>query len=215
MNRKPSTRNLLIFVLFCLALFYLFYSLTARGQPPEPVPYSTAVSLFEAEQVQSFYTKDDLLTMELKSPYDGRTEVTCELASTEYFREDLGDLIRSQKEAGILSEYDYQPDTQDSWILAALPYLALIAVMILLWVMMLGRMGGGNAVAKFSKANARIGVTDGKKVTFADVAGAEEEKEDLREIVDFLPGSQTSTPLWVPKFRRACCSSARPAPARH
>ena len=200
MNRKPSIRNLLFFVLFCLALFYLFYTLTSEGKP-KPVPYSTAVSLFEEEQVQSFYTKDDLLTMKLKSPYDGQSEVTCELASTEYFREDLGDLIKAQKEAGVLQEYDYQPDTKESWIVAVLPYLALLGVMILLWVMMLGRMGGGNAMAKFSKANARIGITDGKKVTFADVAGAEEEKEELREVVDFLrnPDKYAALGAKIPK----------------
>ena len=185
MNRTIKPFNLLLFVLLCAALLSLLYSFSMSGRP-KPIAYSEAVSLFEQELVQSFSTKDDVLTMELRKAYNGETTVTCELASTEYFREDLGDLIRAQKEAGILEEYDYKPDTKTSWFVTALPYLLLFAAMILLFFVMMGRMGGSNGMAKFGKANARIGITEGAKVTFDDVAGADEEKEELQEIVDFL-----------------------------
>ena len=185
MNRTSKTLNLLLFILLCAALLSLLYSFSMSGKP-KPVTYSEAVSLFEEEMVKSFSTKDNVLTMKLRKEYDGRTELTCELASTEYFREDLGDLIRAQKEAGILEEYDYKPDTKTSWVVTALPYLLLFGAMILLFFVMMGRMGGGNGMAKFGKANVRVGITDGKRVTFDDVAGADEEKEELQEIVDFL-----------------------------
>ena len=179
MNRTSKTLNLLLFILLCASLLSLLYSFSMSGKP-QPISYSEAVALFEQEMVKSFSTKDNVLTMKLRKEYDGRTELTCELASTEYFREDLGDLIRAQKEAGILEEYDYKPDTKTSWVVTALPYLLLFGAMILLFFVMMGRMGGGNGMAKFGKANVRVGITDGKRVTFDDVAGADEEKEELQ-----------------------------------
>ena len=200
MNRTSKTLNLLLFILLCAALLSLLYSFSMSGKP-QPISYSEAVALFEQEMVKSFSTKDDVLTMELRKEYDGRTELTCELASTEYFREDLGDLIRAQKESGILEEYDYKPDTKTSWVVTALPYLLLFGAMILLFFVMMGRMGGGNSMAKFGKANVRVGITDGKRVTFDDVAGADEEKEELQEIVDFLrdPEKYSALGAKIPK----------------
>jgi len=186
LNKQPRPFNLLFFVLLCGLALLLLRNVILSHQP-EPVSYSEAVALFESESVRSFYTKDDVLYMTLKSHGENDLPVTCELASTEYFREDLGELIQTQKDAGILEEYDYKPDTQPSWFLEFLPYLLLIAVMILFWFIMMSRMNNGsNPMAKFGKANARIGISEDKKVTFRDVAGAEEEKEELQEIVDFL-----------------------------
>jgi len=201
LNQHPKTRRFLFFVMLCALLLVALYSLTA-GRAQEPVSYSKAVSLFEQEIVQSFSTKDDTLTMELRKPYNGETTITCKLASTEYFREDLGDLIRAQKAAGILEEYDFQPDTKTPWLVTILPYIALIAVMLLVWALMMGRMGGGgNAMANFGKAKAKVGESQNKKVTFDDVAGADEEKAELQELVDFLryPGKYKALGARIPK----------------
>ncbi|MEA4965517.1 MAG: ATP-dependent zinc metalloprotease FtsH [Oscillospiraceae bacterium] len=167
----------------------------------QPIPYSEAVSLFEQQQVKSFSTKDKLLTMELYTPYNGQTSITCKLASTDYFREDLGELIRAQTAAGTLEEYDYQPDTETPWILTILPYLLVGVAVVFLFVYLTNRSGGNNPLAKFGKANARVGIAEDKRVTFDDVAGADEEKEELREIVDFLrdPEKYTAIGARIPK----------------
>ena len=186
MNKQPRPFNLLFFVLLCGILLMMLYNFVLSNQP-DPVSYSEAVALFEAESVRSFYTKDDILYMTLTDHNENDAPVTCELASTEYFREDLGELIQAQKDDGILKEYDFKPDTKPSWFLELLPYLLLVVVMIIFWFIMMSRMNGGNnAMAKFGKANVRIGISENQKVTFRDVAGAEEEKEELQEIVDFL-----------------------------
>ena len=175
-----------LWMLLCGILLMMLYNFVLSNQP-DPVSYSEAVALFEAESVRSFYTKDDILYMTLTDHNENDAPVTCELASTEYFREDLGELIQAQKDDGILKEYDFKPDTKPSWFLELLPYLLLVVVMIIFWFIMMSRMSGGNnAMAKFGKANVRIGISENQKVTFRDVAGAEEEKEELQEIVDFL-----------------------------
>ena len=201
MNKQPKPFNLFLFVILCGIALMMLYNFVLSSEP-EPISYSEATALFESESVRSFYTKDDVLYMTLTTHGKDDAPVTCELASTEYFREDLGELIRTQKEAGILEEYDFRPDSEPSWFLEFLPYLLLIVVMIIFWFLMMTRMSGGNnAMAKFGKANVRIGISDQKKVTFADVAGAEEEKEELQEIVDFLrdPKKYTALGAKIPK----------------
>jgi len=201
LNKQPRPFNLFLFVIICGIALMMLYNVVLNSEP-EPITYSEAAALFEAESVRSFYTKDDILYMTLTTHGKDDAPVTCELASTEYFREDLGELIRAQKEAGILEEYDFRPDSEPSWFLEFLPYLLLIVVMIIFWFLMMSRMGGNNnAMAKFGKANVRIGISDQKKVTFADVAGAEEEKEELQEIVDFLrdPKKYTALGAKIPK----------------
>ncbi|MBQ1281843.1 MAG: AAA family ATPase, partial [Oscillospiraceae bacterium] len=176
----------MIYILVALMLLWGF-GFFAELQMPDPLPYSETVALFENGQVKSFSVKDDVVTMQLHEPYEGLTECTCELEDTDYFRADLGDLIAQQKEAGTIEAYDYKPDSEEPFLLTILPYILLGGVMIFLWVFMLNRTsGGGNGMAKFGKANVRIGAPDSKRVTFDDVAGADEEKEELQEIVDFL-----------------------------
>jgi len=201
LNKQTKPFNLFLFIVICGIALTMLYSFVLNSET-DPVTYSEVASLFESESVRSFYTKDNILYLTLVTHGEGDAPVTCELASTEYFREDLGELIRAQKEAGILEEYDFRPDSEPSWFLEFLPYLLLLVVVVVLWFLMMARMSGGNnAMAKFGKANVRIGITDQKKVTFADVAGAEEEKEELREIVDFLrdPRKYTALGAKIPK----------------
>ncbi len=82
-------------------------------------------------------------------------------------------------------EYDMEPATDNSWLITLLPTLLLVGVLIASMVFMMKQTSGGG-MAKFGKANMKNPVQNGKKTTFADVAGAEEEKEELVEIVQFL-----------------------------
>ncbi|MBQ7929504.1 MAG: AAA family ATPase, partial [Clostridia bacterium] len=179
------------------------YVLFSSAGSTTPISYSEAVTLFEEAQVASFTVKDDILTMELHEAYEGETTIRCELGSTEYFREDLGDLIAAQKAEGILKEYDYQPDSETPWLLEILPYILLCGAMVVVWMFMMNRMNGGsgNGMAKFGKANARVGLPENKKVTFGDVAGVDEEKEELQEIVDYLrnPDKYSALGAKIPK----------------
>ncbi len=196
---KKSTFGMLIPIVLLLCVAYVLLSSAGAAMS---IPYSEAVSLFENEQVKSFTTKDDLLTMELHKPYKDERTVVCELGSTEYFREDMGELIAEQKDDGILKEYDYQPDSETPWLLELLPYVLLCGGMVVVWMIMMNRSNGGNnGMAKFGKANARVGLPENKKYTFDDVAGVDEEKEELREIVDYLrnPEKYSTLGAKIPK----------------
>ena len=180
------------FLFYALILIVCFASISTLLQPPglpEIEHYSDVISLFENEQVESFTIKDGVLTMKLREPYEDSDEVEHELASFTVFYDDLGDLIQQQREDGILSYYQLDPPSETPWILTVLPYLLMGLLFIVLWFFLLNRAtggGGGGGMARFSRASTRIGTGPGQPVTFDDVAGADEEKAELQELVDFL-----------------------------
>jgi len=194
----PATAVYLVLVLLVLAL-----SLSLLFQPKQAaeVSYSEVVTLFQQRQVKDFTIKDGTLTMDLRAPYNGASRITHELASVDIFYQDLGTLIRQQFADGALEKYDYQPDTKTPWILTALPYLLIAAAVLFVWYLMMNRANGGANMARFSHANARVGDPNRDKVTFADVAGADEEKAELQELVDFLrdPKKFTAMGARIPK----------------
>ena len=185
MNKKPKLTAVIFYAVLLLVLIYAVSALFGNSSE-ETLTYSEVKTLFQEEQVKSFVTKDGELTMELRTPYEGKEKLTYELPSFAVFYSDLNDTIRSQYANGILESYDYQPDTKSSWFLTLLPYLLLLVVAGVVLFVVVNRANGSNIIGKFSKANTRSGLEPGKKVTFDDVAGAEEEKAELQEIVDFL-----------------------------
>lgn len=94
---------------------------------------------------------------------------------------------------------DYIPISDNTFLTNVLPYLLLVGVMIIFTVIVMRQSTGGGKMSSFSKANVRQNT--GKKVTFDDVAGADEEKQELEEIVDFLknPGKYREIGARVPK----------------
>ena len=198
-NNKRA-RDIGFYALILIVLVATVFTLTSGSRfTPK---YSEIIDLFESKQVESFAIKGTRLTMVLREPYEGQTEITRTLRSVDQFNEDLGDTIRQQKAAGILTEYDYTEDNSAIW-LSFIPYLLLMVVMAVLWFAMMNRAGGGGAggVMKFSKARTRVATDEQKKKTFADVAGCDEEKEDLQEIVEFLknPAAYTEMGARIPK----------------
>jgi cell division protease FtsH len=105
--------------------------------------------------------------------------------------EDLGETIRNQLDAGKIRYANYIEGFETPWWMMFVPYLVVIVIFVLLWYFLFNRSGvggggGANTAMKFGRARTRLGTDEKKKVTFADVAGAEEEKYELQEIVDFL-----------------------------
>ena len=200
MNKQLRSANVVFYLLIALVLVAVFSTVLQPKEKPA-VPYSEVVSLFEKEQVESFTIKDGVLTMELREPYEKSTEITHDLASVTIFYNDLGGLIRGQYASGVLKQYDYQPDTKTPWILTVLPYLLIGLLVVAVWYFMMNRANGGNNMTRFGHANARVGDTNRQKVTFADVAGADEEKAELQELVDFLrePKKFTAMGARIPK----------------
>ena len=183
MNYKKLIPSVLYLAVLFLVLSWASGLMTTGGPS---VPYSQVVELLQQEQVKNFVVKDNTITMELNTPVKGQTEIKANLAQPERFFEEYEDLFREQQEKGVLASYDLIPGKAFSAYDFVMPLLIVGAVLLVLWTMLMGKMNGTNPMANFGKARTVLGVPDGRKVTFADVAGADEEKEELQEIVDFL-----------------------------
>ena len=151
-----------------------------------PLSYSEVVELFQNEQVKEFLVQGNSLTLLLHKPFNGKTEITTTLANPDAFHLQMEALFQSQQEVGILTYYDFvagKTYTPFSWII---PLLLVGLLLLLAWAFLMGRLNSNNPMNNFGKARTVLGVPDGSKVTFADVAGADEEKQELQEVVDFL-----------------------------
>ena len=175
-------------IIYLLLLFVLMYGvMQVVTLSSQALTYSDIVELIETEQVKSFIVRGNTIRLQLHEPRDGETDLQANMANPESFREEMGPLLREQKAKGILESYDFQPEEGFSPFDLVLPLLTVGVILLLIWSMIMMRVNGSNnAMSNFGKARTVLGVPDGKKVTFDDVAGADEEKEELAEIVDFL-----------------------------
>ncbi len=157
--------------------------------------YSEIVNLFQNEKVRSFSLEDNELRIVLRTDGTDPLVLTYYLAEPQWFREDLGSLVEKQYKSGVIESYDYIA----GWVAPAwfdyLPTMFAIVAVLILWFTLFRRQGaaggkpeggGGGGTAQFGKARTKVLDEKAPKVTFDQVAGAKEEKEELEEIVEFL-----------------------------
>ena len=195
-----KSRKLITVILYIAVLALLFsFVFGLFGKGGKELEYSQMVELFQKEQVKSFVIEGEYIQMELHEPYDGESKVGAILAQPEVFREQMWDLIQAQSESGVLEEYHFLPGKGISPYDFIIPIILAGLVLLLVWGMIMGRANNNNPMANFGKARTHNAKT-GNKVTFADVAGVEEEKEELQEVVDFLrnPEKYTSIGAKIP-----------------
>ena len=180
--KRINFRSIFFLVICLLLVLYLARSMTRQGD----IPYSEMRQLFVQEKVQSFTINGTRLTATLKD----QTTAACQLRDFDLFYDDLNDLVVEQYTKGIITSYDYPYASSTNWLQVLLPYvLAAMAFIVLMNLMT--RMNGGaggvsDKMAHFGEARVNSIPEGDKKVTFRDVAGADEEKEELQEIVEFL-----------------------------
>ena len=205
-NRNRA-RDLGFYVLLLVIMVAVIYTMTRSEPVNEVKSYSELIDLFQSEKVKYFETRPGssgtVLYMEVRTDDPAVTEdMTYDLYSFSVFYEDFHDLIAQQKADGIIEDYEYEPGYVVPWWASIIPYLLLMGGAMVLWYVMMNRMGGGaGGVARFSKARTRLGSEEKNKKTFRDVAGCDEEKEELAEIVDFLkdPKAYTAMGARIPK----------------
>ena len=204
---KPNrnrTRDLGFYVLLMVILIAVIFTMTKDSGADKIKNYSELVDLFNEEKVQSFKTEGNTVILSIRTgdavkPIE---EKTYDLYSFSVFYEDFHETIRQQYESGVLEEYDYGKGVEIPWWASFLPYLIIMIAAMALWYVMMNKAGGmQGGIGKFSKARTKLGSDEKDKKTFADVAGCDEEKEELAEIVDFLkdPRAYTSMGARIPK----------------
>ena len=192
------------YVLLIAIMIAVIFTMTGNSDAKKLKNYSDLVDLFEAERVKSFTTEGSTIILQVRTE-NGEPpteEVTYDLMSFSIFYEDFGELIKEQYASGVLEKYDYDEGFVVPWWASMLPYLLIMGGAMGLWYYMMRSAGGGaGGIAKFSKARTRLGSDEKNRKTFNDVAGCDEEKEELSEIVDFLkdPKAYTAMGARIPK----------------
>ena len=179
-RKKIGFGTILMVILAVCVVAYVVSAMRTAGD----IPYSELRQYFLEEKVQEFSISDTRITAKLK----GGSTVTSDLYDFDLFYQDLNELVQKQYDSGIITAYNYHADHSTNWLQLLLPYVLAFLGFILLMNLM-NRMAGGGAGAqdKLSRfGEAKVSTPGEKKVTFQDVAGADEEKEELREIVEFL-----------------------------
>ena len=195
MKRKGSLRDIGFYLLIAALLLMTVLALRGFDSKQNPL-YSEIRTLFEQHQVSEVESRGNKLTLKLRQPWNGSTTVSYDLPSFWVFYEDFNDMIVSQYQAGIITSYNYQGEYQMPAWMSFIPWVVIVGIFALLWYFMFLRQngaGGGGGVdktARFGRARTKTNTDDMKKVTFDDVAGAVEEKEELQEIVEFLRDPQ-------------------------
>ena len=202
MTHQTKRPNLLLYLMALLVLIGV-YGFMSRPTEPEP-SYAEVRELFEQEKVKSFTVMDTTLRLTLRESVDGKSEVKKDLFSFALFYDDLGELIEQQAAEGIIEDYDISADHSINYVAMLAPYVLAVLGIFGLWYFLTLRSaggGGGDRMAKFGTASFKTGGDNKRPTTFSDVAGADEEKEELQEIVDFLkePGKFIDLGARIPK----------------
>ena len=189
MNQNNKFKGVFIYLaVIVLLVIGMVTMLQMSATPGERTRYSQVISEFDNYNV-SGYTLDlgsGELQYTLKS--DSTKKYKYSVPNVSLFLQDTEGYRKAYNEKNPDSPLveDFYPVSDNSFLLSFLPYLLMVALMIGFTFVIMRQAGGGGKMSQFSKANARTQPTGGPKITFADVAGAEEEKEEMSEIVDFM-----------------------------
>ena len=151
----------------------------------DKVTYSQVIELLEKGQVKTLELKDDVLHLELNASYQEKDSLRVKIADPDAFWQETEQLRKTLTAAGTLKSYDRMAGRGFTPFSLVLPALLVGIVLLVIWAVLAGRASAQNPMANFGKARIHAGQGN-KKVTFSDVAGVDEEKEELQEVVDFL-----------------------------
>ena len=191
--RKNRFLPLVIYLLLLVLAFS--WIINIFGKSANALPYSQIVSMIEKGEVKSFVVADQTITLDLHQELNGKTTVASYLADPDGFRAQMWDTLQAQLANGTLEGFDFLPQETFKPMDLVLPLLLAGAVLLVIYFFMMTRASNNNNLNNFGKARTVMGVPNNKKVTFEDVAGADEEKAELQEVVDFLRNPQKYTAI--------------------
>lgn len=178
---KRSILSILLYVLIAAALFaWISGAFTTQSD----LAYSDVIYLLKDGKVKEFVVSNHTITLALTEPWNGKTTVKTTIADPEGFHQEILPILQENNET--LESYHFVPDKALSPYSFILPIILAGIVLLVLWAVLVGRANNNNPMNNFGKARTIVGLPGDKKTTFADVAGVDEEKEELQEVVDFL-----------------------------
>ena len=192
----------MLFTLLCVAMMHNLW----QGSRTHKMPYSEFNQMLKDHEVESVVIgngKIQITPKEDSKKYGGSQGKYGNLVGMEYYTIPINDpdLEKKLDEAGVTTYEQAEVDATGSIIMLLLEWVLPIAAMFVIFNMMMKRMGGGGGIMGVGKSNAKVYVQKETGVTFKDVAGEDEAKESLTEIVDFLhnPGKYTKIGAKLPK----------------
>ena len=201
---KKGFKTLLLYLVIIAFAVLAVMFVSGSFDPKEDVTFYDVYDSFKNEEVAKFeMSNSNVLTIykwtnkELKM-IDEKNPVVYEVRSLSLFHEIIFEqFVHEQVASGVIVSFDYEPEATIPLWVSFLPYIFLIAMVVLSWFLLSGRMGGGpnGKINSFGKAKVKTPSADKNKVLFADVAGADEEKAELEEVVEFLKAPDKFTKL--------------------
>ena len=209
---KSNFKSILIFILIVAVVIVAVSAITASFYRAEQIIYSDIIQMFEDDIVVSYVVDgDSVIELKTLAPVlnedksykrDENGDIvfqknekgepvyksyTYEVSRT-FQLEDINDIAEAKRQDpdSPFENYDYLPPAKAAWWQTWLPYIIIAIVFIALWVFMLRQAPGGGKMNNFAKSKAKVVAGDKDAVKFADVAGADEEKAELEEVVEFL-----------------------------
>ena len=204
-GNQRKLRNLLLYIgIPVVVLFIIILLFNNRVPQTAAYKYSDILDYFQSQEVTGY--RLNLGTGDMAIQLESGETIGYQLPSVDLFYMDARDSIQQYNEEHPDSKMvqDIIRPQETSWLISLLPTLIMFAVLIIFWVVMMRRLGssmGGDKQMNFGKAKIKQMSDEKRKTTFADVAGADEEKEELREIVEFLknPSKYNSLGARIPK----------------
>jgi len=180
-------KNISFYIVIFIVILVIITFYNASDSPPKMV-YSELLTQMSAGNVKSVELQTDTATVELNKPIEEK-KMTKYIVIVPPDVTSASNKFTEAFENKLIAKYNVVTPYQAPWWVAILPTIGFVIILILIWFFFIQQSqggGGGNRVMSFGKSRAKLSVDDKKKVTFANVAGADEEKEELAEIVEFL-----------------------------
>ena len=196
---KSNFKVILFYIVLIAIIFFVVFGLLGAPSNEEKLVFSDIKEYFAEDKVESFKVSEkNVLVLKiydtdvegLLAPEDAAKLKTKEISydiNSSFSVSQFNELVKTYGSNANLKQYDYEPISELPWWVSYVPTILLGIALIGFWIYMMNQMNGGKGskIHSFGKAKAHTPSAD-KKVTFADVAGADEEKEELVEIVEFL-----------------------------